>query len=110
VTPTGSGHAVTEDNTTKDGALPLRAGGSAELWSSFSTQTPGWPTVMSHNPWDELPWPTRLTTSQAAEYLGLSVATLRSWRHRGIGVPSRKEDRRVFYERTDLERWNAMRR
>lgn len=65
---------------------------------------------MSHHAWDEPPRPDRLTTSQAAAYLGLSITTLRDWRYRGIGVPSRKDGRRVFYERTDLERWKAMRR
>lgn len=53
--------------------------------------------------------PDRLTMSEAASYMGVAVKTLRDWRYRGIGVPSRKEGRRVMYERTDVERWMRLR-
>lgn len=48
----------------------------------------------------------RFTTAQAAEYLDLPEATLRWWRHSGIGPKSyRLGGRRVFYDLTDLEQW-----
>lgn len=53
--------------------------------------------------------PELLTTKAAAAFLGVAVKTLRDWRYRGIGVPSRKEGRRIVYERSDLERWLALR-
>ncbi|MBR7828234.1 helix-turn-helix domain-containing protein [Actinospica sp. MGRD01-02] len=65
---------------------------------------------MSSRPWDEVPPADRLTAGEAAAYLGLSITTLQDWRYRGIGVASRKEGRRVYYDRADLEHWMAMRR
>jgi predicted DNA-binding transcriptional regulator AlpA len=41
----------------------------------------------------------------AAEYLGLSVATLRRWRVLGRGPRYRKLGSLVRYSVTDLERW-----
>lgn len=48
----------------------------------------------------------RLTTAEAAAFLNLPEATLRWWRHSGIGPKSyRLGGRRVFYDLTDLEWW-----
>lgn len=44
---------------------------------------------------------TALTETQVAEQLGLSVATLRAWRHRGTGP--RRFGRAVRYLPSDLE-------
>ena len=48
------------------------------------------------------------TTREAAEYLGQSPATLRSWRHRGIGPPFTKPIGRglaAHYQTEDREKW-----
>jgi DNA-binding transcriptional MerR regulator len=48
----------------------------------------------------------RLTTGEAAAFLNLPEATLRWWRHSGVGPKSyRLGGRRVFYDRQDLEWW-----
>lgn len=65
---------------------------------------------VSHRPRDDKPPSDRLTTSEAAAYPGLSIATLRDWRYRGIGVPSRKDGRRVLYDHAELVHWMTMRR
>lgn len=44
-----------------------------------------------------------LIESEAAEHLGLSVATLRAWRHRGKGPRFVRFGRAVRYLRTDLD-------
>jgi excisionase family DNA binding protein len=44
-----------------------------------------------------------LTETQAAEHLGLSVATLRAWRHRGRGPRFVRFGRAVRYLRADLD-------
>jgi predicted DNA-binding transcriptional regulator AlpA len=44
-----------------------------------------------------------LTETQAAEHLGLSIATLRAWRHRGKGPRFVRFGRAVRYLRVDLE-------
>jgi len=44
-----------------------------------------------------------LTETQAAEHLGLSIATLRAWRHRGKGPRFVRFGRAVRYLRADLE-------
>ena len=44
-----------------------------------------------------------LTETQAAEYLGLSIATLRAWRHRGRGPRFVRFGRAVRYLRADLD-------
>jgi hypothetical protein len=41
----------------------------------------------------------------AAEFLGLSVATLRDWRFRRIGPPFCKFGKAVRYSRLELERY-----
>jgi excisionase family DNA binding protein len=47
--------------------------------------------------------PTALTERQVAEQLGLSVATLRAWRHRGKGPRFLRLGRSVRYLPADLE-------
>lgn len=48
-----------------------------------------------------------MTTAEAAEYLGLSPATLRSWRHRGIGPAFTPPTRRGFAATYTLEALNT---
>lgn len=50
--------------------------------------------------------PSRLTTAQAAEYVGVPAATLRYWRHKGEGPASYMlGGRRVVFDREDLDAW-----
>jgi hypothetical protein len=50
--------------------------------------------------------PTRLTTEQASEWVGLPEATLRWYRHRGDRGPrSYCLGSRIFYDLGDLEKW-----
>ena len=49
--------------------------------------------------------PELLTISEAAELLRAPVATLRYWRHLGIGPRSFRLGRRVLYRRDDLRTW-----
>lgn len=51
-----------------------------------------------------------LTLVEAAELLRTPVATLRYWRHRGIGPDSFRLGRRVVYRREDLDQWVLLRR
>lgn len=51
-----------------------------------------------------------LTLVEAAALLRTPVATLRYWRHRGIGPDSFRLGRRVVYRREDLDRWVLSRR
>ena len=44
-----------------------------------------------------------LTETQAAEHLGLSIATMRAWRHRGKGPRFVRFGRAVRYLRADLD-------
>jgi hypothetical protein len=46
-----------------------------------------------------------LTIKEAAEFLRTPVATLRCWRHLGIGPQGFKVGRRVFYWLSDLRAW-----
>lgn len=46
---------------------------------------------------------TPLTETQVAERLGLAVATLRAWRHRGTGPRFLRFGRAVRYLQTDLD-------
>jgi len=46
-----------------------------------------------------------LTLSEAANVLRTPVATLRYWRHLGIGPDGFRVGRRVMYRIEDVERW-----
>ena len=46
-----------------------------------------------------------LTITGVAELLRTPVATLRYWRHLGIGPASFRIGRRVMYRRSDVEEW-----
>lgn len=46
-----------------------------------------------------------LTLAEAAAFLRAPVATLRYWRHLGIGPDGFRLGRRVLYQREDLDRW-----
>ncbi|MGI8681146.1 MAG: helix-turn-helix transcriptional regulator [Mycobacteriales bacterium] len=46
-----------------------------------------------------------LTLAEAAARLRTPVATLRYWRHLGIGPDSFRLGRRVMYRQQDVERW-----
>ena len=48
-----------------------------------------------------------LFIEEAAAFLRASVATMRDWRHKGIGPPSFKVGRHVRYWKTDLILWLA---
>lgn len=54
--------------------------------------------------------PERMNTAQAAAYTGLADATLRYYRHAGIGPLSYRIGSKVFYDRTDLDTWLAAQR
>lgn len=49
----------------------------------------------------------RMTTAQAADYLGLKVSTLESWRSeaRDDAPPYMKLGGRVFYRQSTLDEW-----
>ena len=51
-----------------------------------------------------------LTLVEAADFLRTPVATLRYWRHRGVGPDGFRLGRRVVYRRADLDRWLTTRR
>ena len=47
-----------------------------------------------------------LNSEQTAEYLGISVATLKNWRKRGDGPPFIKVNARLIrYQQSDLDIW-----
>ncbi len=46
-----------------------------------------------------------LTVEELADYLGVPVATLYQWRHRGEGPPGFRVGRYIRYQRTDVEQW-----
>ena len=54
--------------------------------------------------------PELLTITEAAELVRAPVATLRYWRHLGIGPHSFRLGRRVLYRRDDLHDWIAQQR
>lgn len=58
------------------------------------------------------PTTTRLSTRQAAEYLGISEDTLRWWRHRGDRGPESYalSARNVVYALADLDTWADQRK
>jgi hypothetical protein len=49
--------------------------------------------------------PHLLTLDEAAAFLRTPVATLRSWRHLGVGPDGFRVGRRVMYRREDVNRW-----
>ena len=49
--------------------------------------------------------PTLLTVTEAAVFLRTPAATLRYWRHLGVGPDSFRLGRRVMYRSEDLVRW-----
>lgn len=48
-----------------------------------------------------------LTLAEAAAFLRTPVATLRYWRHLGVGPDGFRLGRRVVYRREDVNRWLA---
>jgi hypothetical protein len=60
---------------------------------------------------DDVPTATAelLTVQEAATVLRTPVATLRYWRHLGVGPDGFRLGRRVVYRREDLNRWIAER-
>ncbi len=51
-----------------------------------------------------------LTIGEAADVVRCPIATLRYWRHLGIGPCSFRVGRRVLYRRGDIETWIAAQR
>jgi predicted DNA-binding transcriptional regulator AlpA len=51
----------------------------------------------------------QLLTLKEAAVLRTSVATLRYWRHLGVGPDGFRLGRRVVYRREDVDRWVAER-
>ena len=47
----------------------------------------------------------RVRTKHASEIMGIPEATLRWWRHSGIGPKSYNLGRTVFYDIADLNTW-----
>lgn len=52
----------------------------------------------------------RFSTSEAAAYVGVAVPTLKAWHRRGVGPAWLKLERRVVYNRADLDEYMAARR
>ncbi len=50
-----------------------------------------------------------MTLAETAAYLRTPVATLRYWRHLGLGPAGFRLGRRVIYRRGDVDRWLAER-
>ncbi len=48
-----------------------------------------------------------MTLAESAAYLRTPVATLRYWRHLGVGPDGFRLGRRVVYRREDVDRWLA---
>lgn len=48
-----------------------------------------------------------MTVAEAAQFLRLAPATLRSWRHQGRGPQSFNFGGRIFFKTKDLEAWAA---
>lgn len=46
-----------------------------------------------------------LNTAEAAEVLRIAAITLHRWRNSGKGPPYVEMGRKVYYRRTDLDRW-----
>lgn len=54
--------------------------------------------------------PREMDEAEAAEYLGMSRATLRCWRSLGRGPAFHKYSRNVRYSKSDLDAWLALNR
>lgn len=54
--------------------------------------------------------PREMAEEEAAEYLGVARATLRSWRSLGKGPAFHKYSRNVRYSRADLDAWLELNR
>lgn len=52
----------------------------------------------------------RLSSDDAAAYLGASVATLRNWRSQKVGPAYYRLVGKVFYSQSDLDAWLCSRR
>lgn len=52
-----------------------------------------------------MPQNDRMTTKQVAEYIGSPTATVHSWRHRNVGPDYFRVQGKVFYWRSDIDRW-----
>ena len=46
-----------------------------------------------------------LNTTEAAEVLRVAAITLHRWRNAGKGPPYIEMGRKIYYRRTDLDRW-----
>jgi excisionase family DNA binding protein len=46
-----------------------------------------------------------LTVEELADYLGVPVATIYAWRHRGEGPPGFRVGRYIRYRRSDIQQW-----
>jgi excisionase family DNA binding protein len=46
-----------------------------------------------------------MTLADLAEFLGVPIATLYGWRHRGEGPPGYRVGRHVRYRRAEVEDW-----
>ena len=49
-----------------------------------------------------------LTTKEASEYLGVSLATLKRWRQKQISPPYLKQGGVIRYAQDDLEEWASV--
>lgn len=48
------------------------------------------------------PW---LSTQEVADYLNISIDTVRHWRYRGTGPAGHKAGRHIRYHVDDVDRW-----
>lgn len=52
----------------------------------------------------------RLSSTQAATYIGIADPTLRIWRSRGKGPDFYRIGGRVYYDMADIQRWLSLQR
>lgn len=43
--------------------------------------------------------------NEAAEYLGVTAATLRVWIRKGVSIPCSKEGRKWSFKKSELDKW-----
>jgi len=48
-----------------------------------------------------------ITSKEVASLLGISVFTIRSWRHRGVGPPVYRMNSAIRYDREEVLDWHA---